>query len=124
MAQRTTVVLIDDLDGGEAVETVPFGLDGVEYTIDVSARNAKKLRDAIAEFAANARRVGKMATKARRLTPSVVMAAKPERTLAETRHMNEAIRDWARAKGLSVANRGRIPADIVEQYKAAHAALL
>ena len=56
MAQKTIVQLIDDLDQGAAEETVSFGLDGANYEIDLSAKNAAKLRDALATYVANARR--------------------------------------------------------------------
>ncbi len=50
MAQQTTVTLTDDIDGGKATESINFGLDGVQYEIDLSAKNAKTLRKAVAEF--------------------------------------------------------------------------
>src|SRR3712207_9028086 len=58
MAQKVTVTLVDDLDGGKAEETVGFGLDGVSYEIDLSSSNAGKLRDALADFVASARKAG------------------------------------------------------------------
>ena len=59
MAQKTIVQLIDDLDQGAAEETVSFGLDGANYEIDLSAKNAAKVRDALAVYVANARRSGR-----------------------------------------------------------------
>jgi hypothetical protein len=50
MAQQVQTLLIDDLDGGEAEETVRFGLDGTEYEIDLSAKNADALRKALAWY--------------------------------------------------------------------------
>ena len=58
MAQRTILELVDDLDGGQADETVSFALDGVEFEIDLSAENAERLRDTIAEYVGHARRTG------------------------------------------------------------------
>src|SRR5215213_4306718 len=58
MAQKVQVILVDDVDGGEATETVSFALDGVSYEIDVSEPNAAKLRDALAPWVGHARRVG------------------------------------------------------------------
>ncbi|MBO0851506.1 MAG: Lsr2 family protein, partial [Pseudonocardia sp.] len=58
MAQKVTVSLIDDLDGNKADETVEFGLDGKSYEIDLSSGNAGKLRDALADYVAAARRPG------------------------------------------------------------------
>ena len=67
MAQRVHIVLEDDVDGSEADETVIFGLDGSSYEIDLSAKNAAKLRDALAVYVAAARRVsGRSGRKAGR----------------------------------------------------------
>lgn len=59
MARRVIVEMIDDLDGsvGEDVETVSFALDGHRYEIDLSGRNARKLRETIAEFISASRRL-------------------------------------------------------------------
>jgi hypothetical protein len=57
VAQRVEVVLVDDLDGGPADETVQFALDGVSYEIDLTEQNAQALRDAIATWVGHARRV-------------------------------------------------------------------
>jgi hypothetical protein len=76
-------------------------LDGVAYEIDLSSKNAGKLRDALAAYVGSARRVGGRAARGGAVNTSE-------------------IRDWARAKGLDVSERGRIPATIIEQYNAAH----
>lgn len=107
MASKTLVILEDDLDGGEANETVKFALDGVEYEIDLSSKNAGKMRDSLATYVGAARRVGGRAARGR--APS---RAGSSRT-AE-------IREWARSQKLDVSERGRIPAAIVEQYEKAH----
>ena len=108
MAQKTLVILEDDLDGGTADETVSFSLDGVAYEIDLSSKNAGKLRDSMASYVGSARRVGGRATRGK--------AAKVGRPgVARTSD----IREWARSSGLDVSERGRIPAVIVEQYEAA-----
>lgn len=107
MAQQTTVTLTDDLDGGKAAETVSFGLDGRIYEIDLSKKNAAALRKALGEFTSSARavRAGKAAAKAGR-TPSTRVDAK-------------AVREWAQEQGIAVSARGRVPAEIVEQYQTA-----
>nr|WP_281168161.1 Lsr2 family protein [Sporichthya polymorpha] len=107
MAQKTLVILEDDLDGGEAAETVSFSLDGVAYEIDLSAKNAAKLRDAMALYVGSARRVGGRAARGK---------AKARTGNARTAD----IREWARTNGLDVSERGRIPASIVEQYEKVH----
>jgi hypothetical protein len=106
MAQRVHIVLEDDIDGGEASETLLFGLDGINYEIDLSDRNAGKLRDALARYIASARR-----TSPRNRRPSRRGSAGP--TTAQ-------IRDWARSNGYDVSDRGRIAADIRAAYDAAN----
>jgi hypothetical protein len=108
MARETLTRLIDDLDGGAAQETVTFGLDGQTYEIDLSAKNAKKLRAELAPYVESATRVAAPQRRARRrLTPGSV---------ADHREQNQAIRKWAQEKGLDVADRGRIKEEIVEAY--------
>lgn len=113
MAQQVLVSLVDDLDGQVAQETVEFGLDGKSYEIDLSSENAGKLRDALAEFIAAARRPG----NARRRPAGG--AAAPRRAAAD-REQNQAIREWARERGMKVSDRGRIPADLLEAYHQAN----
>ncbi len=110
MAQRVHVVLEDDLDGASADETVTFGLDGVTYEIDLSAKNAAKLRDQLAPYVgvarrAQSRRQGRP-TKSGRRGGAGTSAAE--------------IRDWARANGYQVSERGRVSAEIRSAYDAAH----
>ncbi|HEY1969159.1 MAG TPA: Lsr2 family protein [Pseudonocardia sp.] len=111
MAQKVTVSLIDDLDGDKADETVEFGLDGKNYEIDLSSGNAGKLRDALADYVAAARRPG-----GRRRSGAAAVAAATTRRPAVDREQNQAIRDWARKRGMKVSDRGRIPADVLEAY--------
>ncbi|MEU3628907.1 nucleoid-associated protein Lsr2 [Amycolatopsis coloradensis] len=113
MAQKMQVTLVDDLDGGEAEETVDFGLDGVTYQIDLSAENAEELRDALAQYVEHARRAGGRRRIAKR-NPVVVTA--PARPAGVDREQNQAIRKWARKQGYTVSDRGRIPSEIVEAY--------
>jgi hypothetical protein len=110
MAQKTVVLLQDDLDGGTADETVSFALDGVAYEIDLSAKNAGKLRDALATYVSAARRTGGRATRGR---GRAAARGGGQPSTSE-------IRAWAREQGLDVSERGRIPAAIVEQYEKAH----
>ncbi len=108
MATKTNVVLVDDLDGSEAEESVKFGLDGVSYEIDLSSKNAAKLRKEFASYVSSARRVGGRATRGRAAKPARGSARKPE--TAE-------IRAWAKDQGYDVSDRGRIPAEIIEAYQ-------
>ena len=117
MAQKVTVTLVDDLDGGQADETVEFGLDGVSYQIDLSADNAGDLREALANYVSHARRAGGRKKPGPR--PGAAARSTGGSTSAD-REQNQAIREWARKRGLKVSDRGRIPADIVEQYHQAN----
>ena len=106
MAQRVTVVLEDDLDGGPADETVRFGFGGAEYEIDLSKKNAAAFRKKITPFLEHARKAGRgPARGAARTTAS--------------RQLSSGIRAWAKDQGITVSERGRIPASVVEQYQAA-----
>ena len=112
MAQKVTVSLIDDLDGDKAEETVEFGLDGKNYEIDLSSSNAEKLRDALASYVAAARRPGGRRRGGAAAPASAAAARRP----SVDREQNQAIRDWARKRGMKVSDRGRIPADVLEAY--------
>ncbi|MDT3443062.1 MULTISPECIES: Lsr2 family protein [unclassified Pseudofrankia] len=114
MAQKTIVSLIDDLSGEEADETVRFGLDGAQYEIDLSEKNATKLRESLAPFVGAARRSGGRASGGRR-----VVARTPSRRGGGTDRTAD-IREWARSNGYTVSDRGRIASNIVEAYEKAH----
>lgn len=116
MAQKVTVTLVDDLDGGQADETVEFGLDGVSYQIDLSADNAGDLREAMANYVSNARRAGGR----KKPGPRPGSGRSSSGSTSADREQNQAIREWARKRGLKVSDRGRIPADVVEQYHQAN----
>lgn len=111
MAQKVTVSLVDDLDGGTAEETVGFGLDGKSYEIDLSAANASRLRDALSGFVAAARRAG--TGKGRR---SAGASSSGTGRASGDREQSRAIREWAREQGMEVSERGRIPADVLQAY--------
>ena len=118
MAQRTLVLLEDDIDGGEAVETVLFGLDGTTYEIDLIENNAAQLRDAVAPFVGAARRAGRpSAAPTRAARASTQTPGTTTRTPGEVDP--KAIRTWAEANGVQVSARGRISAAVVEQYRTA-----
>lgn len=109
MAQKVVTHLLDDLNGKPADETVGFGLDGALYEIDLSSKNASTLRAALEVYIGAARKAGRASARGRtRNTLSV----------AANREQNQAIREWAKKKGLKVNDRGRIPAEVVERYHA------
>ena len=113
MAQKVQVVLIDDIDGGDADETVTFALDGVTYEIDLNTDNAAKLRDAFALWVGNARRVSGRA-------PSTRGASRSSGRRSSGGEDTAAIREWAKENGHEVSERGRISAAVREAYAAAH----
>ena len=102
MATKVTIALEDDLDGGPADETVRFGLDGTEYQIDLTKKNARAFRKQLAPYVEHARRAGR---------------GRRPRTSSSRRRSGD-IRAWAREQGITVSERGRIPASVVEQYEA------
>jgi hypothetical protein len=108
VAQKIQILFIDDLDGSAAEGTVRFGLDGTEYEIDLNAGHAKELRDALARYVDAARRVGNARGPARsgRRGPAGDLNAVE-------------VREWARAQGIEVKDRGRVPADLVVKFRAA-----
>ncbi|MCW2945174.1 MAG: hypothetical protein JWR24_1891 [Actinoallomurus sp.] len=109
MAQRTIVQLLDDIDGKRADETVTFSLDGVTYQIDLSTKNANKLRKIFRPYIEKARKAGTRET-----------GRSVRRTGARTTHSRERaadVRAWARQQGIPVNDRGRIPAQIAQAYE-------
>ena len=106
IAQRVTVTLEDDLDGGPANQTVRFGFGGADYEIDLSTKNATAFRKKLAPFVGHARKAGRGP------------ARRPARPPA-SRHRSADIRARAKDRGIAVSERGRIPASVVQQYQAA-----
>jgi hypothetical protein len=110
MAKQIVTLLTDDIDGTEADSTIEFGLDGVTYTIDLSEKNAGKLRKALEPYLNVASRVGRSTTSR---IPARNAAALTSRS---NRDQNQAIREWANKNGYEVSERGRIPSTIVEAF--------
>jgi nucleoid-associated protein Lsr2 len=110
MAQKVQTLLIDDLDGKEAEGTVRFGLDGAEYEIDLSAKNAGALRKALEPYVSAARRASGSVARRPGRSGRRAAAAGPEST---------AVREWAKSQGIEVKDRGRVPAELVVKFKAA-----
>ena len=110
MAQKVQVVLVDDLDGGSADETLTFSLDGVSYEIDLSHDNAAAMRDALAPYVGHGRRVGGPRRSGGR------GAARPRGGTDPA-----VVREWAKSQGIAVNERGRISAELMGKYQAAHA---
>jgi hypothetical protein len=101
MAQRVVVTLFDDIDGGEATETVSFGLDGKSYEIDLSSANADRLRSDLAPFVEAGRRRSRSGKAFRRTSVAPDPAT---------------VRAWARSHGMDVPPRGRIPKKVYDAF--------
>jgi hypothetical protein len=119
MARRVIQELIDDIDGKPADESLSFGLDGVQYEIDLSTKHAQRLRDALAPFMTAGTKVGRGG-----VTPSARgRGGRAGRSTAAgprgDRDQNRAIREWAQRNGIAVSDRGRIKQDIIDRYDAA-----
>lgn len=108
MAQRVNIILVDDIDGSDATETVTFGLDGASYEIDLNDAHAAALRDALATYVGHARKVSRGATRRAKGAVSAAGASASD------------VRAWARENGFDVPARGRIPADVRQAFDAAN----
>jgi len=104
MAQRVQVLLVDDIDGSTAQETINFTLDGATYEIDLTTEHAAQLRESFAPWIRAGRKASTRATPARARTSGDVSK----------------IRAWAKSHGHAVSERGRIPATVRDAYNAAH----
>jgi Lsr2 len=109
VAQKVQTLFVDDIDGSDAEGTVRFSLDGTDYEIDLNATNARALRDALARYTGAARRV----SGSTRRQPRGGRRA-PANGLNSTE-----VREWAKAQGIEVKDRGRVPAELVVKFKAA-----
>jgi len=107
MAKTVQVIHTDDIDGSEGASTITFGLEGTNYSIDLSAENTKKLKDALAPFIAHAER-----------DRSARRAGSSRRKSSGTAATD--IRAWAAAQGMQVSARGRVSAEVREAYERAH----
>jgi hypothetical protein len=111
MAQRTVVVRTDDFDGKELGpgegQTISLAVDGVEYEIDLSDRNAQKLREDLGKWVDKARRVDGTRRRGRTSSSKATRDYEPKD-----------VRKWAKSNNVEVPARGRIPAEVIDQYKA------
>ena len=109
MAQKVQVSFVDDIDGSDAEGTVRFGLDGTDYEIDLNAGHTEALRTALTPFVEHSRKVGGLTRRAgrggRRRTAGGLNTAE--------------VREWAKAQGIEIKARGRVPTDVVAKYREA-----
>lgn len=108
MASIVSVIVTDDIDGTEGAKTVTFGVDGVAYVIDLSEQNRGKLAEAMAPYVGAARKVSLRRSRAGAGRQTAARVDRAE------------IRSWAKEHGLMVSERGRISADVMQQYEASH----
>ncbi len=120
MAQKVQVILVDDVDGGEASETVSFALDGVSYEIDVSESNASALRDALAPWVGHARRVGGRGGSSSGGSGGSSRAKSSGRSRGNSKFDLTDVRSWARENGFQVSDRGRVSGEVLAAYEKAH----
>lgn len=106
MAKRIVETLVDDLDGSEADRTIAFSVNGEGYAIDLSSANAEKFDAALAQFVDAARR-----------TSSGRAGGGSRRRAAGGASDTKDAREWLRANGHQVSDRGRIPAPLLELYR-------
>ena len=122
MAQKTIVTLVDDLTGeaAENISTVEFALDGVTYELDLNDENSTKLHDALSPYAKAGRKIGGR----RRSGPRPGRANKGTDPSARyNRETLKSIREWAKKNGYKVSDRGRLPAEVVQAWQSAQAAM-
>jgi hypothetical protein len=106
MAQTMQVVFTDDMDGGPAHETVNFGVDGTAFEIDLSTAHAEQLRQALEPYIAVARKMGGSSRRASRISRPAGPSPSD-------------VRAWAKAEGLKVSDRGRVPDELIVKFRAA-----
>lgn len=113
MAQKVQIILTDDIDGSEAAETVKFSLDGTDFEIDLTQAHASELRDSLAKFIDAGRKLGR---SGQALTPkrNGRKAAAVDSTPAPSE-----VREWAKAQGIEVSDRGRVSLDLIAKFQTA-----
>ncbi|MFF3765510.1 Lsr2 family protein [Streptomyces sp. NPDC001922] len=111
VVQRVITLITDDISGeqGDDIATHVFSIDGISYEIDLGADNYDKLLEAMGPFVSAGRKIsGSRRGQGKRAQAS---GAKPDPVK---------VREWAKAQGIEVSMRGRVPKDVVEKYEAAH----
>ena len=109
MVQKTQVVLVDDIDGTEAEETVTFALDGVTYEIDLTSAHASELRDALATWIGHARKTTTRSSSGNSARSGARRGGADRAQLAK-------IREWAKENGYQISDRGRIPGNVLQAF--------
>jgi Lsr2 len=113
MAQRVVIEKLDDTSGKPADETVRFGIDGRELEIDLTAKNAAALRKVFDVYITHGRRVG---GRRARTSGSPALSSPPR---SGGKVDTKDVRQWATKNGYTVSDRGRLPANVLDAYRAA-----
>jgi hypothetical protein len=111
VAKTTVTHITDDIDGSKDATEIAFSFDGVDYTIDLSKKNAAAMTKALKPYLDAATKVSGRSTRSRH--PRGSKASAPRKDLA-------AVREWARGQGIEVSDRGRVPSSVIEKYDAVH----
>jgi TPP-dependent trihydroxycyclohexane-1,2-dione (THcHDO) dehydratase len=122
MAQKTIVTLVDDLTGeaAENISTVEFALDGRAYELDLTDENSAKLHDALSQYVNAARKIG---GQRRSVTRPDRGSQSTSRTTSYNRETLKSIREWAKKNSHNVSDRGRLPAEVLQAWETAQAAM-
>ncbi|WP_037140557.1 histone-like nucleoid-structuring protein Lsr2 [Rhodococcoides fascians] len=124
MARQTYVQLVDDIDGSviddEAGEAIEFSVSGVDYVIDLKAKNATEFHRKLDYYIEHATRVGGRKRKPAIGAPTTPASSPEKAPVKRDPEQTRAIRQWAADEGYEISDRGRIPAEIVEAFEAAH----
>jgi len=116
MAQKTQVILTDDLDGSEATQTVTFAFQGTSYEIDLNDEHASSIEESFAEWISNARK-----TAGGRSSSSSSSRSNSSRASSTAKRGDlDAVRAWARDNGHTVSDRGRVSKNILDAFDASH----
>src|SRR5215210_3571886 len=114
MAQR--VVLIDDFDESEATQTVEFAYKGRQYALDLNDEHAAEFDDLLTRYVQAARDITQPTSHA----PAGRRQRQSGRAIGgRSAEEVAAIREWARANDIDVADRGRLPKELLQQYEEA-----
>lgn len=105
MAKETIVRITDDIDGSEAVESVRFGFRGIDYNIDLNAKNVAAIEKAFEKWIQHGQKSDAAGSRARQ-----------RRSTVRGKDQTAAVREWAKANGYRVSDRGRIAAEVREAY--------
>jgi hypothetical protein len=119
MAKRTQILLIDDIDGSEAKDSIEFGINGQLWSIDLSEAHLKELMDGLSKFIDAGTALGKY-----HVGPGRKGAISTARRVPAgvNRDRNAAIRAWCETQpDITISSRGRIPDWVVAKFEAAHA---